>query len=247
MELLTQFDEPFDNVLTYAKAHSNKYNLALEIVLNNAFSDKRNLPNLGFPKKINNIIQPIPLNEYVEKLIDKYQKGYENRPSVKTGNTSKTFSDPAVGIVLSTRVKSIVPKELNKIIEGHSLQMSIENIIGDLLEEYLSLRLEEYGWYCCWGSSIDAVDFCKANGGLLQVKNSDNSENSSSSRVRNGTEIKKWARRKSTQENTFNWHKLIELTGAKNINEADFRLFIKETIEKNPNSIKVNNENIYSL
>ena len=249
MNVETKFTEPFnlDNIINYAKEHCKEtYSSDLEIVLRCAFSDVRNLPKLGYPKKINKVEQPIPLKEYVNKFIDKYQKGYNNRPSVRIGNSSKTHSDPIVGLIFSLRVSNTSEAELKKIVEGHSLQMSIENIIGDLLEEYLSIKLCDYNWVCCWGSSIDAVDFCNSKGELLQIKNSDNSENSSSSRVRNGTEIKKLSRRKSTQSNTFYWEKLIELTGAKNISEEDFRGFVISTIEKNPKCIYVNDEPIKS-
>ncbi|MFN3967749.1 SinI family restriction endonuclease [Flavobacterium sp.] len=245
MELTNVFDENFDKVLEYAEAYAPNYDESLKVVLTCAFADLRNLPKLGYPKKVNDVIQPIPLKDYVEKFIDKYLKGYNTRPSVKTGGASATFPDPAVSIAFSTRVKKVPAEDLPKIISGHSLQMSIENLVGDLLEEYLSIRLAEQGWHCCWGSSIDAVDFCHTNGDLLQVKNSDNSENSSSSRVRAHTVIKKWARRKSTKKDTFYWDKLKELTGANNISEADFRNFIKETIEANPNCIVVSNEAQY--
>ena len=50
--------------------------------------------------------------------------------------------------------------------------MTIEGMVGNLLEEYLATILHPYGWYCCWGSTIDAVDFCKEDGSLLQVKTS---------------------------------------------------------------------------
>ncbi|RED26932.1 SinI restriction endonuclease [Flavobacterium cutihirudinis] len=247
MKIDTKFDEPIDSdiAIKYAKEYCKEsYSGDLEIVLKCAFNDIRNLPKLRYPKKIDKVEQPVPLKEYLHKFIDAYNKGYSNRPSLRIGNSSKTHSDPIVGLIFSLRVANTSEAELKKIVDGHSLQMSIENIIGDLLEEYLSIKLSDYGWVCCWGSSIDAVDFCNSKGELLQIKNSDNSENSSSSRVRNGTEIKKWSRRKSTQNNKFSWEELIELTGAKNISEEDFRSFVKSTIEKNPKCIYVNDEPI---
>ncbi|WP_289659370.1 SinI family restriction endonuclease [Flavobacterium panacagri] len=144
------------------------------------------------------------------------------------------------------RIKGTSEAELKKIMKGHRLLMSIETIVGDLLEEYLSIKLYDYNWVCCWGSSIDAVDFCNSKGELLQIKNSDNSENSSSSKVRNGTEIKKWSRRKSTQNNTFYWEKLIDLTGAKDISEEDFQSFVGSIIDKNCDCIYSNNQPIKS-
>src|SRR6059058_3167229 len=55
------------------------------------------------------------------------------------------------------------------------------------------------GWIWCSGTSVKAVDFIhydeKNNEwNLLQVKNRDNTENSSSSKIRDNTTIKKWFR-----------------------------------------------------
>ena len=64
------------------------------------------------------------------------------------------------------------------------------------LERYLASVMEPRGWIWCSGSTVKAVDLIKppaAPGGawkLLQVKNRDNSENSSSSAIRNGTDIR---------------------------------------------------------
>ena len=120
--------------------------------------------------------------------------------------------------------------------------MNIENLVGELLEEYLNDKLKSDGWCCCWGSTIDAVDFCKADGTLLQVKNSDNSENSSSSRVRLGTSILKWNRRKSTKEETFMWAKLETLVGRKDLTEDDFRKYVDGIVKTNPNCVYIPND-----
>jgi hypothetical protein len=78
--------------------------------------------------------------------------------------------------------------------------MGAENLVGDLLERYLASVLEPHGWIWCSGAMVKAVDFIlppSTSGGawrMLQVKNRDNSENSSSSAIRAGTEIEKWHR-----------------------------------------------------
>jgi hypothetical protein len=210
MDPSISFDEDnFDNILIYAKEHAGaNYSEKLQVVLKTVFKDVRNLPKLRYPKKIGNINQPIPLKEYIGKWVIKYLRGYDNRPSKKSANPSNTYSDPVIISTLKCRLSDLSDNDLKKIEEGHSILMSIENLIGDLLEEYLSIQLAKNGWFCCWGSSIDAVDFCNIQGELLQVKNSDNSENSSSSRVRNGTKIKKWHRRVSSKSNTFCWEAL---------------------------------------
>jgi hypothetical protein len=233
-------EENFDNVYTYARGFAgNAYSDALEVVLTTALSDKRNLPSLRYPKKINGVEQEIPLKDYIKKWVSKFLNGYNGRPSVKTGNKSATFSDPIIKLGMSYRLPDLSDEDLVKIVEGHSIQMSLENLVGELLEEYLSIELGKLGWYCCWGSSIDAVDFCNEDGDLLQVKNSDNSENSSSSRVRNGTEIKKWYRRKSTKKETFCWDKIIDIVGECDLSELGFREFVKLVMESNPSCLYI--------
>lgn len=216
--------------LKYAKEMAgDQYSDELGIVLTNAFKDKRNLPILGFAK-----VEVIPLQDYISKWVDKYLGGYNGRPSQRKGKKSNTFSDPIIKIVLQARLPNLSNDIANQVEGGHALMMTIENLVGDLLEEYLSVRLKENGWCCCWGSTIDAVDFCKADGSLIQIKNSDNSENSSSSRVRAGTTIEKWYRRKSTKEGTFFWDGLNAMVKRKDLSEEDFRKFVSSTVKKNP-------------
>ena len=73
--------------------------------------------------------------------------------------------------------------------------MSAENVLGNLLEEFISTKIKPYGWVWCTGETLHAIDFCNTSGTvLLQVKNKHNSENSSSSGIREGTSIQKWYR-----------------------------------------------------
>ena len=62
----------------------------------------------------------------------------------------------------------------------------------------------------------------------LQVKNSDNSENSSSNKVRKGTKIKikHWFRRFS-KKNKTNWDKLVEITGCEKLSNENFLEFLR--------------------
>lgn len=79
--------------------------------------------------------------------------------------------------------------------QAHNLFMSAENIQGNLLEEYISVSARPYGWIWCAGNTLRAIDFCSSDGAvLLQVKNKSNTENSSSSNIRQGTTILKWYR-----------------------------------------------------
>ena len=202
MKETTKFDDfSGEKAISLAKTFAkDAYTKELGVVLSVAFSDIRNLPALGF-----NQDEPIPLKEYVEKWVSRYLSGYNGRPSKRHGKKSQTKPDPAVKLILRTRREDIDDNFADTLEKGHSLMMTIEGMVGNLLEEYLATILHPYGWYCCWGSTIDAVDFCKEDGSLLQVKTSNNSENSSSIRVRNGTEIRIWFRRFFNKANTFNW------------------------------------------
>ena len=230
------FDENLEKSLEYLeKLHSEEeYYNDLKVVLSVAIKDARNLPTFKPLGK-----EGVSVREYTKRYADRYIKAYNNRTSVRKANPSGTFPDPIQEIVLKSKFESSTDDEIDKIVYGHSFLMSVENVIGDLLEEYLCEKLKSLGWFCCWGSSIDAVDFCKATGELLQIKNSDNSENSSSSRVRNGTEIEKWYRRFSKKENTFNWDALKTKTGAIDSSEEDFRGFVIATLKSNPELIYV--------
>jgi hypothetical protein len=211
-----------------------QYTKELETVIKVAFSDKALLPKLS-----NKEDEIIVLEEYVSKWVIAYLKAFSNRPSVKIGNKSKTHSDTIVKIILQERLPKVSDVLASQIEGGHALMMTIENLVGDLLEEYLSIKLKENGWCCCWGSTIEDVDFCKADGSLIQIKNSDNSENNASSRVRLGTQIEKWSRRKSTKASTYFWDDLNKKVNRKDLNEDDFRNFVKATINKNPNCLYI--------
>lgn len=219
------------------------WNDAIKVVLSIALSDKRNLPNLGYKDK-----KIVPLKEYIGKWVKSYFKGYSSRPSVKIGNPSGTAPDVIIGYILKEKLPHLKDETVTQVANGHSLMMSIENLVGALLEEYLAVKLEQDGWYCCWGNTMDAIDFCKSDGSLLQVKTSDNSENSSSSRVRNNTTIEVWQRRNSKKENSYYWDDLNELLGRKGgddeLSEAGFRYFIAQVIAKNPGCLYIPDDHI---
>lgn len=114
----------------------------------------------------------------------------------------------------------------------HSLSMGAENLIGDLLERYLASVMEPRGWIWCSGAMVRAVDFVKppvfpaAEWRLLQVKNRDNSENSSSSAIRNGTAIEKWHRTFSKRAGS-NWAEFPDATLRGSLSEDGFELFVR--------------------
>lgn len=130
-----------------------------------------------------------------------------------------------------------VPEEnLERAKNEHLLSMGAENLVGELLERYLASVMEPRGWIWCSGSTVKAVDLIKppaAPGGawkLLQVKNRDNSENSSSSAIRNGTDIEKWFRTFSKKTGS-NWGAFPDADIRPLVSEAGFRKFVKEYLE----------------
>lgn len=179
-------------------------------------------------------IEIVILEEYVVKWVRKYLKGYNNRPSRRAGNPSKTVPDSLMKEIYQSLHPKLSDAIVQTVASGHSTMMTIENIVGDMLEEYLSIKLAAHGWKCCWGTTVKSVDFINKDGRLLQVKTSDNSENSSSSAIRQGTSIEKWYRRVSTKADTYCWDELVQLTKDKTISEAGFRTFVSGTIRDNP-------------
>lgn len=155
---------------------------------------------------------------------------YESRlPKKPTPPT--TVPDEVVSLVLNVSF-NIAQNDLDRIKEEHRLSMAAENIVGDLLERYLAEKLEPSGWIWCSGTSVKAVDFIYYNEEsdewkLLQVKNRDNTENSSSSKIRDNTPIKKWFRTYSQRDAT-NWENFPDEVSSKNLNEEDFRFFVKK-------------------
>lgn len=79
---------------------------------------------------------------------------------------------------------------------------------------------------------VKAVDFIKppdmaaGNWRLLQIKNRDNSENSSSSAIRIGTHIEKWHRTFSKKMGS-NWAAFPEAELLKHLSEDGFRKYVK--------------------
>lgn len=86
------------------------------------------------------------------------------------------------------------------------------------------------------------MDFVHASGKLLQVKNRSDSENSSSSAVRDGTEIIKWYRIEAAREE-YKWAKLNSICGTKALSENAFAEFVKKTIVSNPDCLAVEHDN----
>lgn len=181
-------------------------------------------------------------NAVIRKWLKKYQGGFEGRASQRTSNPPGTVADPIIDKIIGSRLTELTDDDLGKISYAHRLGMSAENILGLILEEYLSDNLKDYGWHCAWGETVKSVDFVNENGDLLQVKNRSNSENSSSSAVRDGTEIEKWYRIKADRIQ-YMWDKLNEICGTSHLSEESFVEFVKNTLTTNPGCLAVEEEN----
>jgi len=190
--------------------------------------------SIVFPIWKNLTDNPSPSEEI--KFTQKFLKGYENRASIRKGKPPGTLPDPMVDIIISAKLPFA---DLRNMRFCHRLSMSAENILGAILEEYIHLKVLPYDCSCCWGSSVKSVDFCSSSGDLYQVKNRSNSENSSSSAIRDGTNIKKWFRIDARTGKT-NWDSLSAIIGKPGLfSEEDFAKFCKNLILINPAVINV--------
>ncbi len=121
-------------------------------------------------------------------------------------------------------------QDVERIKIEHQMAMSAENCVGALLERYLDKELRPSGWYWCCGSFVKAVDFIRRDQQgkwlVLQIKNRDNSENSSSSAIRQDTTIGKWFRTFSRTGAT-NWNNLPSLMQGYNLSEQGFENYVR--------------------
>lgn len=183
----------------------------------------------------------------IKKWVEKYSEGFKNRISKRISRLPGTISDPIIDVIIGQglylkAMESQRKEKLEKIKFAHRLSMSAENILGLLLEEYLAERLVKFGYYCAWGETIKKVDFCSAKGDLLQIKNRSNSENSSSSAVREGTTIKKWFRVNAVT-GKYCWDELNKQFNTNIFNENEFKDFTIATLKKNPKALAIEPEN----
>lgn len=145
-----------------------------------------------------------------------------------------TVPDEMVSIVMQEAYGYTV-EQSEQIKLEHQHSMCAENCVGSLLERYLDSILRPQGWHWCCGDFVKAIDFIRRNNDgtwlALQVKNRDNSENSSSSAIRNGTLIQKWFRSFSKTGAT-NWNNLPELMQGYDLSEAGFIAFVRTYLEE---------------
>ncbi len=165
------------------------------------------------------------------EYINAAAQAFANARAPKIPKPPSTVPDEMVGFILH-HYFDVPEAKLEDIKHEHLLCMGAENMVGDLLERYLADGLEPSGWVWASGSLIRGADFLKPPSPMepqwlvLQVKNRDNSENSSSSAIRDGTEIQKWFRTFSKKSGS-NWDQFPDHIGRIGFSEKGFREFVK--------------------
>lgn len=173
----------------------------------------------------------------LKALAEKYFNGFKKSDFPAE---PKTVPDEMVSIVMRYAY-NYSPEECERIKKEHQYSMCAENCVGSLLERYLDLVLREQDWYWCCGDFIKAIDFISKDENqkwlALQIKNRDNTENSSSSAIRNGTTIQKWFRSFSRKGGT-NWDNLPELMKGYQLSEKGFISFVEQYLTKEKSRLK---------
>jgi len=142
----------------------------------------------------------------------------------------KTVPDPLVSEVLNI-VFGYSGDECELIKVTHQHSMAAENCVGALLERYLDSVLSEHGWVYCAGDFVKAIDFILRDEKVgmwraLQIKNRNNSENSSSKAIRKGTDIEHWYRT-IAQSGKTRWDRLPESMKRLGLSELGFVEFVR--------------------
>lgn len=172
--------------------------------------------------------ETIDCNIYRDRIFNKYTKEIEAFPCPKIPQTT---TDEAVEEILNIYY-GIEEGAVASAIDIHKQAMGAENIIGTLLERYIDSQASRFDWIWCAGSIVKAADFIRKNENgwdVLQIKNRDNSENSSSAAIREGTDIKKWFRTFSKRSGT-NWDNFPDDKLKKILSEKGFHQFIRDYI-----------------
>ena len=174
-----------------------------------------------------------PSEAYISRKAQEFVTGRE----VKQLGIPQTKQDSIVAEILQ-HYFDVPQADLKRADDLHRRSMAAENMIGNLLERYLASVMEPEGYVWCSGSLVRAVDFVKEPSSsndawiLLQIKNRDNSENSSSASIREGTTIQKWFRSFSMKERT-NWEKFPDSSIREHVSESGFRRFVAHFLHVN--------------
>ncbi len=176
-------------------------------------------------------IPSVQTDEGLRLLAKKYYSAYRRSDfPIRAG----TIPDDMVSIVM-VEAFGYSKEASDRIKVEHQEAMVAENCVGALLERYLDSVLRPNGWHWCCGSFVKAIDFIRRDQNnkwlALQIKNRDNSENSSSSAIRTGTTIQKWFRSLSRTGRT-NWDNVPPLMQGFNLSEQGFIDFARAYLAK---------------
>lgn len=203
---------------------------------------------------------------WLKKLVSNRNRSFTLKEALPLSERD-IVRDPALSRVLERYYVenniTVTPDEINLAINSHDLLMSIENIQGHLLEEYIARNICKPPFNFIWleGEIVKAADFAlyipsrddKTDDTLylLQIKNKYNTENSSSVTVRIGTtvEIAKWYRLGKKKQQGVNvpvykWSNLNaiiqDFTGhSPNLSEIGYFAFLDSVIKTNPKLINI--------
>jgi len=173
--------------------------------------------------------------EYLsDEHLKKIKKNFIESRSFDNKEVS-TIPDASVYIYIKKKFKK-TDEEIEVIKKSHNICMSVEDLIGHTLEEYIYSVVSKDGWIWCSGNILRSIDFIKKETEgdqtiwkMLQIKNSDNSENSSSKKVRKGTPIKMWFRRFSKKKD-YNWTDLHNIMNNNDLSEENFLKFLENKV-----------------
>lgn len=174
----------------YANAKRNLgiiQTIDLDLIFEIALKNRDRFPSISLT------VEKTPSN-YIIRWVKSYYDALNNPPSRRTANPKSACTDPAIAVIVRA-TQGMTEQQSTTGENNHNLFMSAENIQGNLLEEYIASKSRPYGLLWCNGNVLRAIDFCNSDGSFfLQVKNKSNTENSSSSNIREGTTIEKWYR-----------------------------------------------------
>jgi len=170
------------------------------------------------------------LNEIrgLKELAEKY---FTSKFTKVSPSIPQTVPDEMVSVILKNFYKHPQEKLKNIKIE-HQHSMAAENMVGELLERYIDSILSKHGWVWCCGALVKHVDFIKKEDNgyrLLQIKNRDNSENSSSKAIRDGTTIEHWFRTFSRTGRT-NWDAFPDKALKSHLSEDGFVSYVERYV-----------------
>lgn len=187
----------------------------------------------GLAKNIRGAAAPrIGSDLYIEQLALDFAAGR----AVRGPQPPATVPDEMVSKIL-VEYFGVKREKVEDVKSEHLLAMASEGIVGNVLEHYIASVAESHGWTWCSGNMVLAVDFIKRpsrNGEewkMLQIKNRSNSENSSSSKIRQGTTIEKWYRVNANNGKT-KWDVFPDLVVKSKLNEQGFAIFLTKYLQK---------------